>query len=156
MLKLTLQSDSLPSLAAYVSSSPRPLSRRRQPFCLDSASSASYVMDRASSLFTTNRDIFIHLIVENETSSLINYSLVSSFTFSSALYPDSTEEFIFDSGANCTILDTSETVQGYLLLDFSTKVIFDEFSLLFSILDYEGDLNVTLSDRVAFMIRNNH
>ena len=149
MIQLTLESPFLPSLVGYVSTSPRPLSRNRVPLRVTNASVASLVLDHASPLFSTNRDVFVHLIVERETSSLIPYTLSSQAAFSSVLRPDSQGVFSFSSSGNCSsAVEPNEAVIGYLMLDFSTKLFFDAFSLSFSVSSFEGDLEVSLSDRV--------
>lgn len=149
MIQLTLESPSLPSLVGYVSTSPRPLSRNRVPLRLTTDSTASLVLDHSSSLFSTNRDVFVHLIVENETASLISFTLSSQAAFSSVLRPDSQGIFVFSTGVNCSAeASNRDEVFGYLMLDFSTKLLFDSFSLLFSIDSFEGDVEVALSDRV--------
>lgn len=156
MIQLTLESPSLPSLVGYVSTSPRPLSRNRVPLRLTNDSTASLVLDHSSSLFSTNRDVFVHLIVENETDSLIPYTLSSQAAFSSVLRPDSQGIFVFSTGVNCSSeASTRDEVFGYLMLDFSTKLLFDSFSLLFAIDSFEGDIEVALSDRV-FSLCSSH
>lgn len=153
MIQLTLESPSLPSLVGYVSTSPRPLSRNRVPLRLTSNSTASLVLDHSSSLFSTNRDVFVYLIVEEETSSLIPYTLTSQAAFSSVLRPDSQGLFAFSTSVNCSAESTPrDDVIGYLILDFSTKLLFDSFSLLFSIDSFQGDIEVALSDRVFLLL----
>ena len=148
MIQLTLESPNLPSLVGYVSTSPRPLSRNRVSLRVLNESTASLVLDHSSSLFSTNRDVFVHLIVEEETDSLIPYTLSSQAAFSSVLRPDSQGVFAFSTGGNCSSVEANDEVFGFFMLDFTSKLFFDAFSLSFTVQNFEGDVEIALSDRV--------